>query len=520
MTIEEPAQSRVLDVTATPHLKFGRFQEDHFDASPILVSPDSSISGGPSVRTASYPQILHSPGDEQANFHGTEDRSTSDSHYTPRSSHHLSIDRPFFDFGTMMNSAETLVHEVMSIMSLSTLKRRTIEGTDCTQPFRKTLDNYNDMSNDPELYTMILRDVVKQVCRLVQRAQRLEKYVLGIVRPYLPLPLFPDLACIMPTHRLKGTAETIEKLMLWRLQPSAENHQAIPQPFTPTSLQVAQRSASAAIDILPFPKMRDSLILNHGIYDLQSVIEDFMESIAIEVPSLGACFRITEAQTLLLEALSTLSPANVGGLRSIPDILSQISDPRHKWAWEIAHDAGLTRVHEYKVLPAFDAKYPLLNTTSSTFKLLSSPSSIIFRSAKTSFYSHHGKSSHTIFCRAYTPGVSQEIEQLRFPHIYETITVSFISERHSTRHCIQRSADPKSIMWAKYECSRPSLEWFYDGIVQNHMQVAQRILSAQRVMQQHHDHISSPIFIDTKNSPSTKHITRFSVIHNVASRLP
>ena len=153
--------------------------------------------------------------------------------------------------------------------------------------------------------------------------------------------------------------------MLWRLQPTEENRQAIPQPFTPTAVQTANRTASPAIDLLPSPEMRDSLILNHGAYSAQSLVEDFMDCLVVDVTSLGACYRVTEAQTVLLNALSELPCIGLGRQESMLDAILQTPNPQHRLTMQTAHDAGLSRVEEFKVLPTFVAKYPFLEASSS-----------------------------------------------------------------------------------------------------------------------------------------------------------
>ena len=80
----------------------------------------------------------------------------------------------------MLVQAEGMIKEVMTILNTTSLKRRTAEAM---EPFDKRSVNIIDMGDDPEVENMTLRDLIRPVCRLVLRAQRLEKYVFGLVSP-------------------------------------------------------------------------------------------------------------------------------------------------------------------------------------------------------------------------------------------------------------------------------------------------------------------------------------------------
>ncbi|KAI1628442.1 hypothetical protein EDD37DRAFT_670344 [Exophiala viscosa] len=90
-----------------------------------------------------------------------------------------------------------------------------------------------------------------------------------------------------------GVNDYMEKILRWRISPTPQNRQAIPEPFCPTPLQLASRNTyCAVIDTLTWPSIRDQLIEQAGTYDLASIVSDIVEHTVIEVAGLGGAISV------------------------------------------------------------------------------------------------------------------------------------------------------------------------------------------------------------------------------------
>jgi hypothetical protein len=108
-----------------------------------------------------------------------------------------------------------------------------------------------------------------------------------------------------------GAHGAMEKILRWRLSPSEHNYCAIPEPFRPTAVQLRTIDYSMAIDIIPWPTIRDQLIMKAGWYDHDRTIKDLSMNAVIEIPTLGVAISIHE--TFFSQVLSpAIALTNLG----------------------------------------------------------------------------------------------------------------------------------------------------------------------------------------------------------------
>jgi hypothetical protein len=159
----------------------------------------------------------------------------------------------------------------------------------------------------------------------------------------------------------------MELVTLWRLDPTEENRSRIPEPFTPTDIQVANRTASPFADYFTWPQIRDQLILNQGKYNPQAFLEDFLTLTVVDVPHLSICYRTLEAQTNLLNVLPDSLASDLAYQPMTQVGVPYSSNPPGILEIQIAQDAGISQYQEYKVLPALGLQYDFLDATSSGY---------------------------------------------------------------------------------------------------------------------------------------------------------
>lgn len=82
--------------------------------------------------------------------------------------------------------------------------------------------------------------------------------------------------------------------MRWRLVPSPQNRNAIPEPFRPTPLQYTTREYPLVIDFINWSSIRDQLILNLGSYDFDALIRDLVLNTVIDVPAFALALNVRD----------------------------------------------------------------------------------------------------------------------------------------------------------------------------------------------------------------------------------
>lgn len=87
-----------------------------------------------------------------------------------------------------------------------------------------------------------------------------------------------------------GLEDLHESVIRWRLEPNATNRSAIREPFRPTELQsivIITAKYSPWLDFIPWPELRDQVLLRKGLIDPAKVLQDILDNLVLELPNLG-----------------------------------------------------------------------------------------------------------------------------------------------------------------------------------------------------------------------------------------
>lgn len=98
--------------------------------------------------------------------------------------------------------------------------------------------------------------------------------------------------------------------MRWRLAPSPQNRNAIPEPFRPTPLQYTTRKYPVVIDFINWSSIRDQLILNLGSYDFDALIRDLVLNTVVDVPAFGLALNVRDVFMTRIEGQNGLGGNN------------------------------------------------------------------------------------------------------------------------------------------------------------------------------------------------------------------
>jgi hypothetical protein len=158
----------------------------------------------------------------------------------------------------------------------------------------------------------------------------------------------------------------VEKVLRWRISPSAENRATIDEPFRPTPLQQLVHSRHPSIDFIHWGELRDQLIIYMGAYNMQTLILDTLQFLVREVPQLNSAIPVLE----FYKAIAASSESSdFGPSESIAFHYSPLVsyNPNSQATLQLVKKFGIDRVLERKLMPAFAQKYPFLDISSSRF---------------------------------------------------------------------------------------------------------------------------------------------------------
>lgn len=168
-----------------------------------------------------------------------------------------------------------------------------------------------------------------------------------------------------PWFAITDSYETVKNICWWRLTKTNQALEAIQKSYRPTAIQQTLQYPSI-IDWIPYPEIRDRLILNSEAYDIDQIICDMAEAYVVE--RLGTPGLATQPCNLLdLVQFSLQASMNPSTCHSIP-VVSSIS--RDAWSKRAVVDRAITifssqlprpfRVPGFKIHPSFFARYPSL----------------------------------------------------------------------------------------------------------------------------------------------------------------
>jgi Domain of unknown function (DUF3425) len=183
-----------------------------------------------------------------------------------------------------------------------------------------------------------------------------------------------------------------ERVYRWRICPTRYHRHAIPPPYLPTPIQhLAINSPDPyphAIDFLPWPTLRDQLIIYSGCYDTQLLVRDTVMNLVREVPSLKIALPVFGVWRGLVDTVGLSGRyASEGGSGVVEEeeeeeedeeksddedkvkddtkVLHRKQQPCMNTISQLSRMYGLHRLHERKLGPRFAAKYPFLDVKSS-----------------------------------------------------------------------------------------------------------------------------------------------------------
>ena len=102
----------------------------------------------------------------------------------------------------------------------------------------------------------------------------LSKVFTDILRAFPNIAGLPEQVCILYLMFL---------LMRWQIYPTSENYERLPDWLTPRPSQLLTKHP-AWIDYLPWPRMRDRLVMSHQNYQFENWFVPFTETISINWP--------------------------------------------------------------------------------------------------------------------------------------------------------------------------------------------------------------------------------------------
>lgn len=80
-----------------------------------------------------------------------------------------------------------------------------------------------------------------------------------------------------------GANDVMEKILRFRLSPTPQNRAAIPEPFSPTPLQLMNTNYPISIDWLNWPSIRDQCIFKAGSFDLSRLCAEIVANTVVEI---------------------------------------------------------------------------------------------------------------------------------------------------------------------------------------------------------------------------------------------
>jgi hypothetical protein len=135
----------------------------------------------------------------------------------------------------------------------------------------------------------------------------------------------------------------------------------LPPHLQPTELQKQSPDRHPYIDFVPWPKLRDKLIICPEMHDLATLMVDLLRETVREVQECCVAFPVLDFQTRLKHPTA---PRNVPLMELLELSAKEIAthDPKQRmpFACEVQR-YGLDRVQDWRISPDFFRKYAGLN---------------------------------------------------------------------------------------------------------------------------------------------------------------
>lgn len=124
-----------------------------------------------------------------------------------------------------------------------------------------------------------------------------------------------------------GANSVMEKVLRFRLCPTADNRAAIPEPFAPTALQIMNINYPIGIDWLNWPSIRDQCLLKADFIDFGQLCADIVANTVIEIPEFGIAVNIHD--TFFTRVFRNAAESNLAelGLRTVYDEAFEMNQP-------------------------------------------------------------------------------------------------------------------------------------------------------------------------------------------------
>lgn len=157
------------------------------------------------------------------------------------------------------------------------------------------------------------------------------------------------------------SCKMIAPILWWQATRSEDARSAIVPIYRPTLTQMTTVGYPKIIDWVPHAALRDSLISQYANYDLDTMICDLTEAYIMEEDSADSASNVMD---MVLGSLAVVDPlcghsmttATAFNQQQLFDFPATVSPT----ACTHSSPSGASRLHQFKIDPAFFAKYPHL----------------------------------------------------------------------------------------------------------------------------------------------------------------
>jgi hypothetical protein len=155
--------------------------------------------------------------------------------------------------------------------------------------------------------------------------------------------------------------KNVEAILRWRLNPTPSNTTMLPPHLQPTEIQKQYPDRHPYLDFVPWPSLRDQLILSQNTYDIPTLMIDLLHNTVREVQDCFASFPVLDFQARLKYPSAPLN-ASLQDLLELPAQSMATHDSKQRMLLVCeTQKYGLDRIEDWRLLPAFFCKYPCLS---------------------------------------------------------------------------------------------------------------------------------------------------------------
>jgi hypothetical protein len=247
-----------------------------------------------------------------------------------------------------------LVMEAKIQRAMAEFDPRTYHDALCIRSF------VDDLSSEEvqEIEGQILSDIVHLAMKTLVKTSRIAGYGHVLVRKQQG----PNHLAITNSVA-KCPTPIAERIMIWRVRPTAENRNAIDPPFRPTVLQQRFSDHHPAIDFVYWAELRDQLILCEEELEIGMVVHRWQMSSVVEYPQYKVAVSVLELFAYLINpGLMTMDHSNPSEVISIP-----LTDCTERDLTDELHGLlatyRLSCFQDRRLPPLMAKEYPLLDFT-------------------------------------------------------------------------------------------------------------------------------------------------------------